>query len=141
MTSGTTCSRNALVGETEGWGQVNPETREHRHRFLPLHGPVGREAPPPLVLLVRGDELIVCGVTSRLSGRGDAVPFTVDDMAEGRLPKRSEVRPLKLFTVHRSLVRTVVGRVKGETLDRVVGLWIAAVAQRERSTTIADPSA
>ena len=85
---------------------------------------------PALALLVRGDDLVVCGMTSKLSGRADAVTVGAEDMAEGRLPKRSEVRPLKLFTVHRSLVRTVVGRVKDETLDRVVGLLTAALARK-----------
>ena len=61
-------------------------------------------------------------MTSRLSGRSDAVVVDLDDMAEGRLPKRSEIRPLKLFTIHRSLVRSVVGRVNDETLDRVVSV-------------------
>ena len=87
---------------------------------------------PALVLLVRGDDLVVCGMTSQRSGRADAVMVGAEDMAEGRLPKQSEARPLKLFTVHRSLVRTVVGRVKDETLDRVVGLLTATLARKQR---------
>ncbi len=82
---------------------------------------------PALAVHVHGDDLLVCGMTSRLSGRRDAVVVGSDDMAEGRLPKASEVRPLKLFTVHRSLVRTVVGRVTDETFDRAVSLLTAAL--------------
>jgi len=48
-------------------------------------------------------------------------------MAEGRLPKRSEVRPLKLFTIHRALVRTLVGRVSDEILTEAVRLLVNAL--------------
>ena len=90
----------------------------------------GVKRRPTLVLLVRGEDLIVCGVTSRLSGRRDAIAINPDDMAGGRLPKPSEVRPLKLFTIHRSLVRSVVGRVKDDTLARVVRLLASALGAR-----------
>jgi hypothetical protein len=43
----------------------------------------------------------------------------------GRLPKPSEIRPFKLFTIHRSLIHSVVGhvsqRVMGEVVNRLAG--------------------
>ena len=92
----------------------------------------GAKSRPALVLLVHGDDLLVCGVTSKLSGRRDAVPLDTDDLVEGRLPKRSEIRPLKLFTIHRSLVRSVVGRVTHETLGRTVGILTTSLAHGRR---------
>jgi len=82
---------------------------------------------PALVLIVHGEDLVVCGVTSKISWRRDAVPLDQRGMAEGRLPKPSEVRPLKLFTIHRSLVRRVVGRVREERRAEVVGLLVEAL--------------
>ncbi len=82
---------------------------------------------PALVLISGGDDYILCGVTSRLSRRMDAVPLVQDDLAEGRLPKASEIRPLKVFTIHGSLVRHAVGRVKRKTLVAVVEMLIAAL--------------
>jgi len=82
---------------------------------------------PALVLIVHGEDLVVCGVTSKISRRRDAVPLDQRGMAEGRLPKPSEVRPLKLFTIHRSLVRRVVGRVREERRAEVVGLLVEAL--------------
>ena len=82
---------------------------------------------PALVLIVHGEDLVVCGVTSKISRRRDAVPLDQKGMAEGRLPKPSEVRPLKLFTIHRSLVHTVAGRVSDETFGRVVDLLVSAL--------------
>jgi len=82
---------------------------------------------PALVLIVQGEDLVVCGVTSKISRRRDAVPLDDRRMAVGRLPARSEVHPLKLFTIHRALVHRVVGRVSDETLGRVVALLVAAL--------------
>lgn len=82
---------------------------------------------PALVLIVHGEDLVLCGVTSKLSRRRDAVPLGARDLTEGRLPKRSEVRPLKLFTIHRRLIHTVVGHVSEGTLGRVVDFVVAAL--------------
>jgi len=87
---------------------------------------------PALVLIVHGEDLIVCGVTSKISRRRDAIPLADREMAEGRLPKRSEVRPMKLFTIHRALVHTLVGRVSDEIFRRVVALLVSAITRGRR---------
>jgi len=92
---------------------------------------------PALVLIVHGQDLIVCGVTSKISRRRDAIPINDREMAEGRLPKRSEVRPLKLFTIHRALIHRLVGRVSDETLGRVVDLLVSALRRGWRPGTLA----
>lgn len=85
---------------------------------------------PALVLIVHGEDLVVCGVTSKISRRRDAVPLDDRGMAEGRLPARSEVRPLKIFTIHRGLIRTLVGRVSNRTFKRVVSVLVSALRRR-----------
>jgi len=82
---------------------------------------------PALVLVVHGGDLVLCGITSKLSRRSDAVALDIRGMERGRLPKRSEIRPRKLFTIHRSLVRKVVGRVSDEIFAQVVGLLVSAL--------------
>ena len=90
---------------------------------------------PALVLIVHGEDLVVCGVTSRISRRRDAVALDQKGMAEGRLPKPSEVRPLKVFTIHRALVHKVVGRVTDPTFGRVVALLVSALRRGQRPET------
>ena len=92
---------------------------------------------PVLVLIVHGEDLIVCGVTSKISRRRDAIPFDDHEMAEGRLPEQSEIRPLKLFTIHRALVHTLVGRISDETLGRVTALKVAPLPRGRRPKTSA----
>ncbi len=82
---------------------------------------------PGLVLLRHGEDLVVCGITSKRSGRSDAIPLRDEDLAAGRLPKPSEIRPLKLFTMHRSLVRSVVGRVDENTREKVLQFLTSAL--------------
>jgi mRNA interferase MazF len=86
---------------------------------------------PALVLLVHGEDVVLCGVTSKLSRRPDAVSLDARGMAEGRLPKPSEIRPLKLFTIHRALLHKVVGRVSAETFGRVVESLVSALRSAE----------
>jgi len=92
---------------------------------------------PALLLIVHGEDLIVCGVTSKISRRRDAIPFDDHEMAEGRLPEQSEIRPLKLFTIHRALVHTLVGRISDETLGRVTALKVAPLPRGRRPKTSA----
>lgn len=86
---------------------------------------------PALVLIAHGEDLVVCGVTSKISRRPDAVPLGQREMAQGRLPKPSEIRPLKVFTIHRALVHRLVGRVSDETFRRVVTLLVSALRSGE----------
>lgn len=83
---------------------------------------------PALVLISAGADIVLCGVTSQLSRRRDAVRLEQRDMMDGRLPRRSEIRPLKLFTIHRSLLHHVVGRVKKGTLAAVVQVITTSLA-------------
>ena len=88
---------------------------------------------PALVLASRGEDLVVCGVTSKVSRRDDAVPLDETGMEHGRLPKRSEIRPLKLFTIHRALVHKAVGRVSRTVFTQVVNIIGAALQSGGRA--------
>ncbi len=83
---------------------------------------------PAVVLISAGADLVLCGVTSQLSRRANAVRLEQHDMRDGRLPRVSEIRPLKLFTIHRSLVHHVIGRIKKGTLAAVVRVITASLA-------------
>jgi mRNA interferase MazF len=90
---------------------------------------------PALVLVSHGEDLVVCGVTSKISRRHDTVLLDETGMQEGRLPKRSEIRPLKLFTIHRTLVHKVVGNVSQAVFGQVVGLIVSALRQARLAGT------
>ena len=64
-------------------------------------------------------DFIVCGITSVLSGRPHAIPLLPTDMARGSLPLESRIRADKIFTLHQSLVKRRLGRVKPGVLAEV----------------------
>ncbi len=99
---------------------------------FPLTDVSGVKRRPALVLVAGRKDVVLCAVTSKLSGRHDAVPINRGDLVEGRLPKRSEILPLKLFTIHRSLLRSVVGRVSERVHARVVDRLVAALRPQGR---------
>lgn len=76
----------------------------------------------PAVILAgvgRGD-YVLCQVTSNPYSDPRAVPLSDQDFRAGSLRHESYARPGKLFTANRSLLRTKVGDLKDEALQRLV---------------------
>ena len=68
----------------------------------------------------RLDDLVLVAVTSRLSGGLGTVLIRQSDVEAGMLPKNSEVRIAKLFTLHTSLVVRRLCRLRPAAKDLVL---------------------
>lgn len=84
----------------------------------------GQKRRPVLVLSSgrynrKSADFVVCGITSVLRSRPHAVPLRPLDMAVGRLPLESRIRPDKLFTLKQTLGVKTLGRVKAGLVDQV----------------------
>ena len=66
----------------------------------------------------RGQDLIIVAITSKRSPK--AVKIDNDSLVQGKLPVASFVRYDKIVTLHKSLVRKQVARLKGVVLDLMV---------------------
>jgi len=76
---------------------------------------------PAIVLAVlRGDDLILCQVTSQATRDEYAVALAESDLGEGTLRKPSNVRPNRIFTADSRLVLYRVGRPSGTKAAEVV---------------------
>jgi mRNA interferase MazF len=76
----------------------------------------------PAVCLVwagRGD-WVLCQITSNPYGDSRAVRLDDPDFATGGLKAASYARPGKLFTAHEGLIAGSVGKLRDESLRRVV---------------------
>lgn len=76
----------------------------------------------PAVCLVdagRGD-CVLCQITSNAYGDSRAILLDDPDFASGGLKVASYVRPAKLFTAHERLIAKSVGKLRDNTLRRVV---------------------
>ncbi|MGD0349026.1 MAG: type II toxin-antitoxin system PemK/MazF family toxin [Verrucomicrobiota bacterium] len=79
----------------------------------------GKRRPALVVADLRGDDLILCQITSQARSDGYSVPLTAADFERGRLVRDSFIRPNRLFTVEQSLILYAAGKVKSEKLNEI----------------------
>jgi mRNA interferase MazF len=79
----------------------------------------GKRRPALVVADLKGDDLILCQITSQARSDGYSVPLTAADFERGRLVRDSFIRPNRLFTVEQSLILYAAGKVKSEKLNEV----------------------
>ncbi len=79
----------------------------------------GKRRPALVVADLKGDDLILCQITSQARADGYSVPLTAADFERGRLVRDSFIRPNRLFTVEQSLILYAAGKVKSEKLNEV----------------------
>jgi mRNA interferase MazF len=75
---------------------------------------------PALVLAnLKGDDLIMCSITS---SRIDdySISLANNDFSEGNLPLSSFIRPHRLFTADKVLVKNKIGALKKKKIDEVM---------------------
>lgn len=85
----------------------------------------GSKRRPALVVSSEGfhdEDLILCAITSRVPQRLSEREILLEagDMVEEQLPKRSVIKPGKLFTMHRNLIASRYGTVKQYKLLEVL---------------------
>jgi mRNA interferase MazF len=79
----------------------------------------GKRRPALVVADLKGDDLILCQITSQAHSDGYSVPLATVDFERGRLVRDSFIRPNRLFTVEQSLILYAAGKVKLEKLNVV----------------------
>ena len=79
----------------------------------------GKRRPALVVADLKGDDLILCQITSQARSDGYSVPLLVTDFERGRLAVDSFVRPNRLFTVEQSVILYAAGKVKDAKLKEV----------------------
>lgn len=76
---------------------------------------------PALVMAnLRGDDLILCQITSQAVKDSYAMAIADADFAEGGLKQPSHIRPNRLFTADSQIVLYRVGRLAPATLDQAI---------------------
>ena len=79
----------------------------------------GKRRPALVVADLKGDDLILCQITSQARSDGYSVPLLVADFERGRLAVDSFVRPNRLFTVEQSVILYAAGKVSDAKLKEV----------------------
>ena len=88
---------------------------------FPFSDLTGTKRRPVLVITnLKGEDLILCQITSKRVKDEYAITITEEDFEEGGLKQESNVRPNKIFTADVSIILYKVGRLKREKVEKII---------------------
>lgn len=83
---------------------------------------------PALVIKdLHGDDIILCQITSQPIKDGYEIQINTSDFESGTLNKTSNVRPNRLFTLDRNIIKKSVGDLKSQTMDRIINKLVEII--------------
>lgn len=79
-----------------------------------------------MIAVLRGDDLILCQITSQARTDEYSIQLENADFVIGSLNQSSRIRPNRLFTADSGIIAYRAGRVSeaklGETVDRLIAI-------------------
>jgi mRNA interferase MazF len=92
---------------------------------FPFSDLTGAKRRPALVIAnLKGNDLILCQITSKNVKDEYAIVIRDEDFKEGSLKRESNVRPNKIFTAEASIILYKVGTIKKEKIEEVISAII-----------------
>jgi mRNA interferase MazF len=90
----------------------------------------GSKKRPALVLSdLRGDDILLCQITSRPSGDVSAIELKLTDFMTGALPIDSFIRPLRIFTADKRIIFRKAGNINSRLMNEVIECIILRLKQ------------
>jgi mRNA interferase MazF len=85
---------------------------------------------PALVLAdIKGNDLILCQITSKDIKDEYSIPLDDKEMASGKLNQISNIRPNRIFTADKSIILYKVGSITKTKLSQVIEKLFAILKQ------------
>ena len=78
-----------------------------------------KKRPSLIVANLKGDNIILCQITGQPRPDSDLINLRKDDFQSGSLHRESFVMPSFLFTIHKSKINYVAGKLKQEKIKEV----------------------
>lgn len=69
---------------------------------------------------LKGDDIILCQLTSQFVKDNYAIALDSPDFIKGSLNKPSNIRPNRLFTAEKSIITRKIGTFKPEVFEKVI---------------------
>ena len=91
---------------------------------------VGKRRPAIVVADLKGDDLILCQITSQAKSDEYSVALDASDFSSGGLNQPSRIRPNRLFTADSSIVLYATGRVRDGKVKEAVNAVNAILSQK-----------
>ncbi len=79
-----------------------------------------KRRPALVITELKGDDFVLCQITSRTIRDGYSISVDETDFEEGSLKQTSNVRPNRLFTAHRRILLYQVGRLRREKIEEII---------------------
>jgi mRNA interferase MazF len=81
----------------------------------------GSKRRPALVLIdLRGDDILLCQITSQSSDDIFAQALNSEDFISGSLPADSFIRPLRIFTADKNIILRKAGEITPALMNKVI---------------------
>jgi len=78
-----------------------------------------KKRPALVIAELKGDDIIICLITSQNAKDDYAVSLASDDLANGQLKQNSNIRPNRLFTIDAKIILYRIGTLKKEKTEEV----------------------
>jgi mRNA interferase MazF len=86
-----------------------------------------KKRPALVVADLKGDDIIICLITSQNAKDDYAIPLDSEDLANGQLKQNSNIRPNRLFTIDAKIILYRIGTLKKEkteiVTEKIIGIF------------------
>jgi mRNA interferase MazF len=79
-----------------------------------------KRRPALVIAELKGDDVILCLITSQWVKDEYAIPIDENDFEQGSLKKKSHIRPNRIFTADSNIILYSAGRLKKKRTDDVI---------------------
>ena len=80
---------------------------------------ISKNRPALVAATLKGDDLILCQITSQSRDDKDAIILKQEDFQHGKLNVDSFIRPSRLFTADSSIIQYKVGKLNSSKIKEV----------------------
>jgi mRNA interferase MazF len=86
-----------------------------------------KRRPAMVIANLRGDDLILCQITSEAIADSYVVSLSNDDFEIGSLNRSSNIRPNRIFTADQSIIVSIAGHLKSAKITQVIARIIEII--------------
>lgn len=83
-----------------------------------------KKRPAFVLANLKGDDIILCQITSQYTKDNYSVELTDNDFKTGTLLKPSNIRPNRIFTADEKIIERKIGLVKNKKINEVIDMLI-----------------
>jgi len=79
-----------------------------------------KKRPALVISTLKGDDLILCQITSQNISDEYAITLSNEDLSSGNLKRKSNIRPNRIFTSDKKIILYKVGYLRENKLNQVI---------------------